>query len=147
MITFDYNDIFEFNGGEYYSQSDEDYNRLSHHFAHIIGTAMQRLTTDTVAQDAWTNALNEPRYHSSTIGLGKQSIMDSLGQLLRQLHHPKSKRYSIKQIVRFNNIMNDLEKLSAKILKDEGVWNNLKVQMTQKGDRKNDPLKKHFEGI
>ena len=130
MKTIKYDSIFEFNGGEYYTQKEHDYNALAHHFAFVIGTIMQSPSDNLTIRDHWIHEINDPRYYSSTIGLGKQSIMNSLGQLLRQLHHPKSKRYSLKQIVRFNNVMNDLEKISKKHLPDlTGVWENMKIQM------------------
>lgn len=151
MKTINYDDIFEFNGGEYYTQNEKDYDALAHHIAFVTGTIMQSPSSDTTICDHWIHQINDPKYYSSTIGLGKQSIMNSLGQLLRQLHHPKSKRYSLKQIVRFNNIMNDLEKISKKHLPDlEGVWESMKIQMiknTTKIENNTKGLKNLFEGI
>jgi len=136
MITFEYDSIFNAGKYEYYSQSQQDYDALTNHILTVISAAMNGpMTQDDTLSDHWYHELRKKRYHTSTQQKGKQSIMEQFSQLLLQINHPTRKRISVKQIVRLNCILEDLEKITKKHLPELNVWVTSKVRMARKANK------------
>lgn len=148
MITFDYDSIFNAGKYEYYTQSPQDYEALTNHILTIISAAMNGpMTQDDTMADHWYHELRKKRYHTSTKHKGKQSIMEQFSQLLLQINHPLRKRISVKQIVRLNCILEDLEKITKKHLPESDVWVTSKVRMARKVNEQGNKLTKFFDNV
>jgi len=148
MITFEYDTIFNAGKYEYYSQSQQDYDALTNHILTIISAAMNGpMTQDDTLSDHWYHELRKKRYHTSTKHKGKQSIMEQFSQLLLQINHPTRKRISVKQIVRLNCILEDLEKITKKHLPELDVWTTSKVRLARKVNEQGNKLTKFFDNV
>lgn len=148
MITFDYDSIFNAGKYEYYTQSPQDYEALTNHILTIISAAMNGpMTQDDTMADHWYHELRKKRYHTSTKHKGKQSIMEQFSQLLLQINHPLRKRISVKQIVRLNCILEDLEKITKKHLPESDVWVTSKVRMARKANEQGNKFTKFFDNV
>ena len=148
MITFEYDSIFNAGKYEYYTQSPDDYEALTNHILTVISAAMNGpMTQDDTLSDHWYHELRKKRYHTSTKHKGKQSIMEQFSQLLLQINHPTRKRISVKQIVRLNCILEDLEKITKKHLPELDVWITSKVRLTRKVNEQGNKLTKFFDNV
>ena len=148
MITFEYDTIFNAGKYEYYSQSQQDYDALTNHILTIISAVFNGpMTQDSTMADHWYHEMRKPRYHTSTKNKGKQNIMEQFSQLLFQINHSTRKRISVKQVVRLNCILEDLEKITKKHLPNLNVWTDSKIRMTRKANDEGNRLTKFFDNV
>lgn len=148
MKTFNYDDIFEFNGGAYYDYLDHKGNDKQALNSHILETIELMLkdipdSDDFITfSDYWLTHLRKARYHSSTVGLGKQSILDQLAQIVESMcHSQKTRRISERQIDRWNRMMDDLKTIMEKHYpKVATIWIDQQIEMKQKNKQYGNPI-------
>jgi len=144
---FEYDDIFEFNGGKYYDYINHKCVAKEQLNTHILDTIEVMLKDIPEADDFitfcdyWLTHLRKTRYHSSTVGLGKQSILDQLAQIVESMcHSQKTRRISERQIDRWNQSMDQLKNIMEKHYpKEADIWPSQKIEMVKKEKQYGNP--------
>tara|TARA_R110000868_G_C10889554_1_gene763496 strand:- start:274 stop:732 length:459 start_codon:yes stop_codon:yes gene_type:complete len=137
MKTFKYDNIFNYNNGKYYDYIDhhgEAKEKLKTHIMDTIEIMLKEIPNWFIEfSDVWFKDLNKSRYYTSTEGLGKQSILEQSTQLIESMCHSQtSRRISVKQIARWNGMMDDLKKIMEKHYPEEAIiWTNQQIEMIE----------------